>query len=146
MNTLVRYRPTGVSLFDDLDRVFGNVFNEDYSLSRTYPRVDIREDDGNYVLEAELPGLTEKDIEVKVEDNLLQISSGDSDKSDKSEKKEGNGYLVRERRSASFHRSFVLPREADREKIEAGFKNGLLTLTIPKTESAKPKQIEVKKA
>ena len=143
MKTLVRYRPTAASLFDDLDRVFGNFFNEDSSLSRTYPRVDIKEDDGSYVLEAELPGLTEKDVEVKVEDNLLQISSG---RSEKSERKEKNGYLVRERRNDSYHRSFVLPREADREKIEASFKNGLLTLTIPKTESAKPKQIEVKKA
>ena len=142
MRTVVKYRPYGLSLFDDMDRVFRGIFDNDIRLNDSNLRTDIREEEDAYVLEAELPGLTEKDIEVKVENDLLQISSR------KEEKKEeqGTGYLVRERRSSSYHRSFVLPKDADREKIEAGFNNGLLTLSIPKTAASKARQIEVKNA
>jgi HSP20 family protein len=142
MRSLMTYRPRGLSLFDEMDRVFHSLTHDDSDLSYGEPRVDIRESENGYVLEAELPGLTEKDVDVKVEDNLLQISTKKNEK--KEEKK--NGYLMRERRFASYSRSFVLPREVKTEGIEASFKNGLLTLNIPKSEEAKPKQIEVKQA
>ena len=140
MRNLVTYTPHRLSLFDDMDRLFHNFF-DDAPLSRI-PTVDVREEEGRYLLEAELPGLTEKDIEVKVEENLLTISSVKEEK--KEEKKDG--YLMKERRSSSFCRSFVLPRDAEKEKIEANFKNGLLTLEIPKTEKAKPRSIDIKMA
>ena len=142
MKTLVKYRPYALSLFDDMDRVFRSFFDEDVLLTGSNLRVDIREEDGTYLLEAELPGLTEKDIDVKVENDLLQIES----KKEESKEEKKQGYLVRERRSSSYHRSFVLPKDADREKIEANFQNGLLTLSIPKTEAAKPRKIQVKNA
>ncbi len=91
-------------------------------------------------MEVELPGLTEKDVEVKLENTLLTISSTKDEK--KEEKK--NGYVLRERTSARFSRSFVLPEGVDREKIAAEFKNGILKLTFPKVPAAKPKTIEVK--
>jgi HSP20 family protein len=86
--------------------------------------------------------MTEKDIEVKVEENLLTVSA--KKEADKEEKK--NGYVLRERKSSSFSRSFVLPKEVNRDAIKAEFKNGLLTLTMEKTPKAQPKMIEVKEA
>ena len=142
MRNLVKYRPYTLSLFDDIDRIFHSFLDEDNGVNTNLPRVDVRDEKNSYVLEAELPGTTEKDIDVKVENDLLQISTKKEE--EKEEKEEG--YLMQERRSASYHRSFMLPKDTDREKIEANFKNGLLTLTIPKTEVAKPRQIEVKNA
>ncbi len=140
MRNLVPYAPHRLSLFNDMDRLFHSSFDD--TVSHRAPSVDVREEEGRYLLEAELPGLTEKDIDVKVEDNLLTITS--AREMEQEEKK--NGYLMKERRSASFRRSFVLPKDAEKEKIEASFKNGLLTLEIPKTEQAKPRKIDVKKA
>ena len=142
MRNLIRYNPRGLSLYDDIDRVFRTFLNDEPGVSLRSPSVDIRETETDFVLEAELPGLSEKDVEVKVEDNLLTIASRIDEKGE--EKR--NGYLVRERRSAAFNRSFALPKDADREKIAATFKDGLLSLQIPKAESAKPLKIEVKKA
>ncbi len=139
MNSLMTFSPT--SIFDSaLDGFFDDAFA--VGRGRSHNAVDIREEDAEYVVEAELPGLTEKDIEVKVENDMLTIAS--SKEASREEKK--GGYLLRERRSESFRRSFVLPADVDREKIEARFENGLLVLSLPKSEAAKPKQIEVKKA
>lgn len=138
MNTLVRYNPRALSLANNFDRMMDSFFSDS---PRSYaPTVDIREDENKYVLEAELPGLTEKDIDVKVEDNLLTISSKTEEKAE--EKK--NGYILKERRSKSFSRSFVVPKDVDKEKIEAGFKNGLLSLSLHKAPAAKPKSVEIK--
>ena len=142
MRTLVRYNPRSLNLFDDMDRMFRGFFDDEGGLKSGRPRVDIREDENGYVLEAELAGLSEKDIEVKVEDDLLHLSAAHDQESEEKEE----GYLVRERRGARFARSFVLPKDAEREKIEAVFKNGLLTLSIPKVEAAKPRSIEVRQA
>ena len=142
MRNLIRYNPRGLNLYDDIDRVFRTFLSDEPGVSLRSPSVDIRETETDFVLEAELPGLSEKDVDVKVEDNLLTIASR---KDEKGEEKR-NGYLVRERRSAAFSRSFVLPKDVDREKIAASFKDGLLSLQIPKAESAKPLEIEVKKA
>ena len=133
MNTLVRYHPRALDVFGNFDRLL------DFGRTSS-PRVDIREDEDKYLLEAELPGATEKDIEVKVEDNLLTIGS----KHDDSKKEEKNGYIVRERKYQAFSRSFVLSKDVNREKIDAKFKNGLLTLTLTKAPEAKPKRIEIK--
>lgn len=139
MKSLVKYEPAYLNLFEDFDRVFGSLFDGEPRWAHT-PAVDIREEDDKYVVEAELTGLTEKDIDVKVQDNLLTISSKKSDEKEQQK----HGYLLRERRSSMFSRSFVLPKDADRERVAATFKNGLLTLDIPKTPAAQPKSIEVK--
>jgi len=141
MRSIVSYTPHRLGLFDDIDRVFQSLSHDLSLMGCNGPRVDIRAEGERYVLEAELPGLEERDIEVKVEENLLTISS---DHEQKSEAKE-NGYLLKERRSASFCRSFVLPEDVERDKIGASFKDGLLTLDMPKMERAKPKTIDVKK-
>lgn len=138
MNSLMTYEPKYTSLFDDMDRIFNSVFDDGFALRA--PAVDIREDEKQYLLEAELTGLNEKDVDVKVHDGLLTISSKKEEKKEESKK----DYILRERRSSAFSRSFVLPKDVDQEKIEASFRNGLLTLTLPKSEKALPKSIEVK--
>jgi HSP20 family protein len=137
---LIRYQPNALGLLDNVSSWFDDFFTEPSFGRSTLPAVDVRETDSEYLMEVELPGLTEKDVEVKLDNNLLTISSSSHEK--KEEKK--NGYVMRERRSAYFSRSFVLPEGVDREKIDAEFRNGVLNLTFPKVPAAKPKNIEVK--
>jgi HSP20 family protein len=138
---LIRYSPTTLDMVDNVSRLFDDMFVDFPTWqSASVPAVDVREGESEYLMEVDLPGLTEKDIEVKLDNSLLTISSKKEEK--KEEKK--NGYLMQERRSASFCRSFVLPDEVDRENIGAEFKNGVLHLTFPKVAAAKPKTIEVK--
>ena len=138
MRNLVTYRP--YALFNEMERAFGRLTHDRTPF--TGPSMDIREEEEQYVLEAELAGLTEKDVEVKVENDILTLSR----KVEEEKEDEKDGYVVRERRHASFRRSFYLPKDVDRDKIAAHFENGLLTLQLPKAEKAKPRQIEVKKA
>ena len=144
MNGIVTYRPSRHSLLQNWDRVIDSFFTDRWTNNAvaTAPSVDVRDQDGSYLLEAELPGRSEKDVDVKVERYRLTISSSNEEK----QEEKRDGYLMRERRSSSFTRSFVLPADVDREKIEANFKNGVLTLIIPKLASAKPRQIPVKTA
>ena len=139
---LIRYNPTTVDLLDNVSRWFDDFVTEPFLGAGNVPAVDVRETDGQYLMEVELPGLTEKDVEVKLDNNLLTISSAKDEK--KEEKK--NGYVLRERRATRFSRSFVLPEAVDREKIAAEFKDGVLHLTFPKVPAAQPKTIEVKKS
>ena len=139
MNYLTTYRPRSLML-NDFDTMLDSFFDDAPFWKSGNPSVDIREEDNTYVLEAEIPGISEKDLDIKVKDNLLTLASKKEDK--KEEKKKG--YLLQERRQASFSRSFVLPKNVDREKIEAHYKNGILSLVIPKSPEAKPKVIDVK--
>jgi HSP20 family protein len=102
--------------------------------------VDVKENADGYLLEADLPGFTEKDIEVRVDDRTLTIES----KKKEETKKEEGGYVLRERRSTSFSRAFTLPDDADAESVQASFRNGVLELEIKKRPEAKRRQIEVK--
>ena len=107
------------------------------------PAVDIAEKDKEYEITAELPGMDESNIDVKFADGLLTL------KGEKKEEKEekNKDYYLSERRYGSFQRSFSVPDGVDAEKIEAAFKNGILTVTLPKTPEAqkKEKKIEIKK-
>ena len=141
MKSLVTYKPfTLGEVWGDFDRMMDRIFSDTPIWEARIPAVDVREEKDRYVLEAELPGLTEKDIEVKVEDNLLTISS----KKDEKREEKRNGYLIRERRSSAFQRSFVLLTDVDKENITAQFKNGILTLNMKKLASAQPKSIPVR--
>ncbi len=108
------------------------------------PRIDFSETDKEYLIKAELPGLDEKDVEVLLEDDAITIRG--EKKEDREER--GKDYYYRERRFGSFSRVLPLPDNIDRDKIEAKFKNGLLTLKLPKTKEASRnvKKIEVKAA
>ena len=136
MRNIITYRPSLATTSSWLDSIFGDDFTPTTS-SRT-PHTDVRETKKNYLLEIELPGLTEKDFKVNVEENLLTIESGDR-KTDSEEPT----YLIQERRGQSFKRSFVLPRDVETDAITASFQQGLLTLTVPKSAKATPKQVQI---
>jgi len=106
------------------------------------PAVDVVESEKVYEITADLPGMDEKNIEVKVADGVLSVKG---EKQEEKEEKKKNYYL-QERSFGSFQRSFELPESVDPDKIEARFKKGVLTVTLPKRpEAQKPaKQIEVK--
>ncbi|MBN2735944.1 MAG: Hsp20/alpha crystallin family protein [Spirochaetales bacterium] len=139
---LINYKPRTKALGAwDFDSIFDNFFTDElFSPGVKSPKVDVREEEKAYIIEAELPGLSEKDVDVTVENDVLTISSVKTDEKQETKK----DYLIRERRSQSFSRSFALPQDVDRDKIEAKFKNGLLVLSLHKNPKALPKQIEVK--
>jgi len=106
------------------------------------PAVNITPTDKGYEITAELPGMEEKDVDVKLANGVLTITG---EKRDEKEEK-NKDYYVRERSFGSFERSFQLPEDVDTDKIGAGFKKGVLTVTLPKSEEAQTaeKKIEVK--
>ena len=114
------------------------------SVMSAMPAVDVTETDKAYEINAELPGMDEKNIEVKVADDVLTI------KGEKREEKEekNRDYYLSERSFGSFQRSFQVPNGVDTDKIEASFKNGVLTVTLPKSTEAQKaeKKITVKAA
>ena len=108
------------------------------------PAVDVVEKEGEYAITAELPGLDEKDVEVTVADGVITLKG--EKKAEREEKKKD--YYLAERSYGSFRRSFRLPEDVDAAKIDAAFKQGVLTLRLPKSPAAQPKtqKIEVKSA
>jgi HSP20 family protein len=128
----------------EFDRLFREAFTPGFGegelSTRTWaPPVDIFENENNIVLKAELPGVDPKDVEVRVEDNTLYLKG---DRKFEKETKEENYHRI-ERAYGSFARSFSLPNSIDAEKVAADYKDGLLTLTLPKREEAKPKTIKI---
>ena len=117
-------------------------FRYESSFSVPSPAVDITEDDAAYKVTAELPGMSEKEIEVVVSGDMLTLKG---EKRQEKEKKEKNSYLS-ERSYGSFQRSFYVPDGVDRDKIAANFSKGVLTITMPKSAKAveQQKKIEVK--
>ncbi|AEV29889.1 molecular chaperone (small heat shock protein) [Sphaerochaeta pleomorpha str. Grapes] len=124
---------------------FNSLFNDffgDWGISNSrIPPVDITENDDSYILEAELPGYKQEDVKVNVEKHVLRLSST---KETCTEEKEGKKTLVRERCFQSFERSFSLPEDVNENLVEGEFVDGVLRVTMPKQEVAKPKKIEVK--
>ena len=112
------------------------------SFGSSVPAVDVSEDEKSFVITAELPGMSEKDVDVTVTSDMLTIKG---EKREESETKDKN-YYISERRFGSFQRSFPLSDSIDRDKIEATFDKGMLTLTLPKAQQAieREKKIEVK--
>jgi len=138
MRGLIRYtRPNNPF---DWNGLLDDCFTDTPVWKARTPAVDVRETEDEYLMEAELPGLSDNDIELNVEDNILTLSS----KKEESTEEKKDGYLIRERRNHEFARTFVLPKDADREKIKGEFKNGLLVVSIPKKPEAKPRKIDVK--
>jgi HSP20 family protein len=120
-------------------RMFGDVFGTDLLAQPVgwVPAVDISETADNILIVAELPGMTEKNIQVEFEDDTLTLRGEKNE-----EKKEENGdkkFHLYERTYGAFRRSFTLPRIVNAEKVTAEFKNGVLTITLPKTAQAKAK-------
>jgi HSP20 family protein len=154
MKTVALYRPLAIeNALDDLDRYMGSFFGDSvlapaFRKTGQVPVVDIREGNETYLVEAELPGYDENDIQVQVEGNTLTIASkkeeaSTRDVSPKEDKKGEDRFLIRERRSSSFRRSFTLPEDADTESISAVFRNGLLNLEIKKRAGTQKRLIKI---
>jgi HSP20 family protein len=144
MRTLTRWEPFrgATSLQDQINRVFNDVLErtgEESSLTAWAPAVDIYETEHELVLKADLPDIDPKDLDIRVENNILTIRG--ERKFEKNVNEEN--YLRVERSYGSFTRSFTLANTVNAEAIKAAYENGVLTLTIPKREEAKPKQIKV---
>jgi len=125
---------------------FNRLFNESFrnqaeesALTTWAPAVDIYETPNELVVKADLPDVNEKDIDVRVENNLLTIRG--ERKFEKSVSEEN--YLRVERTYGAFSRSFSLPNTVNAEAIGAEYKNGVLTVTLPKREESKPRQVKV---
>lgn len=135
-----------VSVQRDINCLFDNFFrgetqdNGSIFLSAWTPAVDITEEENEYIVKVELPGVSKDDVKITLESNVLTIRGG---KNMEKESKNEN-YHRMERSYGSFQRSFTLPITVKGDKIDAVYKDGILSITLPKAEEAKPKQIEVK--
>jgi len=132
------------SLREELDRLFESPFaalsdSKQFYMGGWAPAVDIFEDKDNVVVKAELPGMKKEDINISLHGGMLSLS-GERKLEDKHEDAET---YRSERFLGRFHRSFSLPTPVDMDKVKAVYKDGILTVTLPKTEEAKPKLIEI---
>ena len=129
---------------DNMDRMwrrFGASNQEDGSGMEAWAApLDVVADGDDFVVRASLPGVAPENIQVSIEDNVLTIRG---ETASHFENTEGN-YLMRERRSGSFHRSLRLPDTVDQNNAEPRYEHGVLTITLPKAEAKKAKQFEVK--
>jgi len=128
----------------EMNRMFDGFFHgtrdEDSALMAWTPAVDIAEHDDEYIVKVELPGINKEDVKITLESNILTIRG---EKKQEKETKEENYHRV-ERSYGSFQRSFTLPTTVKSDKIDASYKDGVLSVFLPKAEEAKPKQIELK--
>jgi HSP20 family protein len=146
-NTLTRWDP-----FRELEQMHNRLSSlfdgessrrngkESLRVAEWAPVVDIAEDDKSYVIKAELPEVKKDDVRVSVENGVLTITG--ERKAEKEEK--GKKYHRVERSYGAFARSFTLPGDIDSEQVSAAFKDGMLTVTVMKSEKARPKHIDVK--
>lgn len=141
--TLIRYKsnpndlwfPSFSNLFDDF---FGNDLNgPSTKASATLPAVNIKESKDEFQVELAAPGMSKKDFQIKVENNVLKISSQKEENHE--EKTEDGGYSKKEFSYRSFQRAFTLPNTVEADKIKASYNDGILSLSIPKKEEAKEK-------
>ncbi len=143
---LIRWSPLRdvMTLRDEMDRLLDEFFGRVTPVSDTYegdwcPAMDIAETENEIVTTVELPGMNKEDIKVSVKDDVLTISG-----EKKQEKREsGENYHRVERSYGAFKRMITLPSSVDPEKVKATYKDGVLKVTLPKLESAKPKEIPV---
>ncbi|MDR2596042.1 MAG: Hsp20/alpha crystallin family protein [Treponema sp.] len=149
MKTLAMYRPNTIqNALSDFDRYFESFFGDSIlspasRLLNHMPAVDIQETENAYVLEMDLPGYDEKNIEVHVDGSSLTIASKQEEKQEKKSEENQGTYVLRERRLNSFSRSFKLPENADSEAVNAAFKNGILTLQIKKRSETQKRTIQI---
>src|SRR5271155_3354478 len=144
MNSAIRWQPfrTGNTLQEQVNRLFESTYGDRSSESAVTtwaPAVDIYETENELVIKADLPEINEKELDVRIENNTLTIRG-----ERKFEQKVVEGsYLRTERTYGSFSRSFSLPNTVNTENIKAEYKNGVLTVELPKRAESKPRQVKV---
>jgi HSP20 family protein len=141
---LIRWEPVRElhTVQSEMNRIFNTFFDSPTPRGngrRWIPAMDVVEADGQYVLRADLPGISEGDVRVELDENVLTISG--ERKSEREQRSEG--YYRVERASGSFSRSLTLPEGVDADDIQANFDNGVLEIRIPKPEQPKPRKVEI---
>jgi HSP20 family protein len=144
---IVRWEPLRelASIQNEMNRLFGTVFDAPAATGnggtqrRWMPAMDLVETDDHFVLRADLPGLSESDVDIEVEDNVLTVSGERRPEYQQSKE----GYHRVERAFGSFSRSLTLPEGVDAEAVSAGFDRGVLEITIPKPEQRKPRKVSI---
>jgi HSP20 family protein len=146
---LIRWEPVRElgTIQNEMNRLFNTFFespaggpgNGLQTLRRWIPAMDLVETNEDFVLRADLPGLSESDVNIELEDNVLTVSG--ERKAEHEERKEG--YYRVERASGSFSRSLTLPEGVDPESVKASFDRGVLEVRIPKPEAKKPRKVAI---
>jgi HSP20 family protein len=145
--TIVRWEPFRElsSLQTEMNRLFNTAFGDlpnggtGGAARRWMPAMDLLETDEDFVLRADLPGMTESDVNIELEDNVLTVSG--ERKAEREDKREG--FYRMERAFGSFSRSLTLPKGVDPEAVSASFDQGVLEVRIPKPEQRKPRKISI---
>ena len=142
--TLVKWTPRPMNISNDFDDMFRTVFHSDWKYPlktkpNWKPEIDIKESDNLFQIKADIPGLTKKDIKVSLKGDQLTISGERKKISDN----ENDHYHYRERSIGKFKRSFNLPESINKDKIQASFKNGILSIELEKHEEIVPKEMEI---
>jgi len=149
MNIVRHRRQAGrplARLQDDMNDLFHRFFDDwdapltSWRSETWWPALDVSEQDDKVVVKAEMPGMKHDDIELSVMNGTLTINGEKKE----SQEDKGEGYYHSERRYGTFRRDIALPASVDSEKVEATYKDGVLTVTLPKTEQAKAKHVSVK--
>ncbi|MEX1327067.1 MAG: Hsp20/alpha crystallin family protein [Desulfobacterales bacterium] len=147
MMNLVRWNPLGemTAMQNRINRLFNEPYwpasriDDDTGMGIRNPVVDLYEKDDHFVIKAELPGVTKKDITIDLKDRVLTLSG---ERSYENNVKEEN-YYRRERSYGKFQRAFTLPADVDSDRIKAEFNDGLLQIEVPKPEEQKPKKVTI---
>ncbi len=135
-----------MSLRDAIDRLFQESFVRPSAMLMPAGRVqgtfslDLADNPENFVVRASLPGIKPDDVQITVQGNTLTIRA----ERKAEEERQGQNWLIREQQHGSFQRSLTLPTLVNADQAEAQYENGVLTLTLPKAEEARPKQIQIK--
>jgi HSP20 family protein len=143
---ITRWRPFRdvVSIQDEMNRLFDDFFGRPvlktgWTEGVWSPTVDISEDKENVIIKSEMPGMSKDDVKISIQDNVLTLKG---EKKQEKEEKDKNYHRI-ERNYGSFCRSFQLPTSVKSDKVKASYKDGVLSVTLPKTEEVKPKEIPV---
>ena len=136
-----------LALFDTIfNNSMDNVFGGMGYRSSYVPKVDVKETKDNYILDMELPGRSENDVNIELDHNTLTISSKIEEVKETKDSKDSKApekWLIKERRYSSFRRSFTIPEDVNAEEVKANFKNGILSVLMPRKALPTPKKIMI---
>jgi len=142
---IIRWRPLSeIDTFRrEMNRMFDSFFRSELEgseeISTWYPAMDVKETKDDFVVTAEVPGMSKDDIKINISENTLTIKGEKKEE----KKEEDHNYHRVERRYGTFQRSFTLPTQVESDKVKAAYKDGVLTITLPKKEEVKPKEIPI---
>lgn len=142
---IVRWRPLSdyQNIRNEMDRRFKEFYRpaaeDSEDVCDCYPLVDIKETKDDFIISAEVPGISKEDVKINISDDTLTIKG---EKKEQKKEKDHNSLRI-ERSYGMFQRTFSLPTHVESEKVKAAYKDGVLTITLPKKEEVKPKEISI---